>query len=589
MIDRATRIAPNVANLRVVPHLGDWAIERRRFRWDALRKALYGETSALVNIAALALDRHLEAGRGQHVALRCIDEDETVHDVTYTELAAQSRRFANVLGALGFGAGARVFVLSGKRAELYPAILGALRVEALVCPLFAAFGPEPLRMRLELGGAQVLITTRSLYRRKIAALRADLPGLRHVILIDAPHGDPADPTVMSWSDLMAVASEQHAVTPPAADTPALLHFTSGTTGKPKGALHTHEAALMHYMTGRYALDLHDEDIFWCTADPGWVTGMSYGVLAPLLHGVTSIVDAGEFAVERWYRLLAAQRVSVWYTAPTALRLLMKAGRELPNRYPRPRLRLIASVGEPLNAEVVWWGLDALGLPIHDNWWQTETGGIVIANTPSQPIKPGSMGRPLPGIEVAIIERRADGSLEVRQEMTTSGELALRSGWPSMFRGYLGQSERYAQCFVDGWYLSGDLVRRDEDGYLWFLGRRDDVIKTSGHLVGPFEIESVLMRHPAVIEAAVIGLPDPMAGESIKAYVVLHDSVTPDAGLRDDIIALARQRLGPALAPRELAFAAALPHTRSGKIMRRLLRARELNLPEGDTSTLEGQA
>jgi acetyl-CoA synthetase len=589
MNDRPGLITPDPKSWAVRPNLGDWAEERARFRWESLRSELYGDASGSANMSVLALDRHLAAGRGARTALRCVSEDGAVRTVSYEELAEQSRRFANVLAGLGLGAGARVFILTGRRAELYPAVLGALRAEAVVCSLFAAFGPEPLRTRLEIGAAEVLVTTVSLYRRKIAPLRAALPKLRHVILVDAPAADPVDPSLLSWPTLMSAASDRHEAPPTAADTPALLHFTSGTTGTPKGALHVHEAALMHYMTGRYALDLHGDDVFWCTADPGWVTGMSYGVLAPLLHGVTCIVDAGEFDAERWYRLLESQRVSVWYTAPTALRLLIKAGRALADRHSRPALRLVASVGEPLNAEAVWWGVDVLGLPIHDNWWQTETGGIVVANTPSQPIKPGSMGRPLPGIDVAVVERRPDGSLAVESTGEATGELALRRGWPSMFRGYLGQPERYAKCFSGDWYLSGDLVRRDADGYLWFLGRTDDVIKTSGHLVGPFEIESVLMEHPAVVEAAVIGLPDPMAGEVIKGYVVLRQGFSAGTALRDEIVAHARRRLGPSLAPRDLAFADSLPHTRSGKIMRRLLRARELGLPEGDTSALEAPA
>jgi acetyl-CoA synthetase len=586
MTDRPSLIVPDLAALPVRPNLGDWATERARFSWEVLRRELCGGPRHSANMAALALDRHLDAGRGQRLALRCVAEGGSLQNITYEELAAQSRRFANLLGRLGFGRGAHVFMLTGRRPELYAAVLGALRAEAVVCSLFAAFGPEPLRTRLEIGAAELLVTTTSLYRRKIASLRAALPRLHTVLLVDAPTTDPADPSVLSWPELMAATGDRHDAPCSAPETPALLHFTSGTTGTPKGALHVHEAALMHYMTGRYALDLQEDDVFWCTADPGWVTGMSYGVLAPLLHGVTSIVDAGEFDVERWYRILESQRVSVWYTAPTALRLLIKAGRAFADRHARPALRLVASVGEPLNAEAVWWGIDVLGLPIHDNWWQTETGGIVVANTPGQPVKPGSMGRPLPGIEVAVVERRSDGTLEFKAEREASGELAVRRGWPSMFRGYLGQPERYAKCFAGEWYLSGDLVRRDADGYFWFLGRSDDVIKTSGHLVGPFEIESVLMEHPDVVEAAVIGLPDPIAGEIIKGFVVLRQGAGASPALREALVAHARRRLGPTLAPRDLAFAASLPHTRSGKIMRRLLRSRELGLPEGDTSALE---
>ena len=370
------------------------------------------------------------------------------------------------------------------------------------------------------------------------------------------------------------------------DEPALLHFTSGTTGKPKGALHVHDAVVTHWATGRYALDLHDDDIFWCTADPGWVTGMSYGVIAPLLHGVTMIVDEAEFDAERWYRILQEQQVSVWYTAPTAIRMLMKAGDELAHKYRFPRLRFIASVGEPLNPEAVWWGQEVLGLPIHDNWWQTETGGIMIANTPAVDIKPGSMGKPLPGVDVAIVHKQKDGSVQVIEEPDVEGELALRAGWPSMFRGYLNEEERYRKCFVGDLYLTGDIAKRDADGYFWFVGRADDVIKSAGHLIGPFEVESALMEHPAVAEAGVIGKPDPVIGETVKAFVALKRGYNWSEELRLELLGHARKRLGAAVAPKEIAFADTLPRTRSGKIMRRLLKARELGLPEGDTSTLE---
>jgi acetyl-CoA synthetase len=328
-------------------------------------------------------------------------------------------------------------------------------------------------------------------------------------------------------------------------------------------------------------------VYWCTADPGWVTGTSYGIVAPLLHGVTSLVDEGEFDAERWYRTLQDQRVTVWYTAPTAIRMLMKAGPEAAHRYRFPQLRFIASVGEPLNPEAVWWAQEVLGLPIHDNWWQTETGGIMIANTPAQDIKPGSMGRPLPGVDALIVRRSAGGAIEIVDQPDVQGELALRTGWPSMFRGYLGQDERYRKCFAGDLYLSGDLARRDADGYFWFVGRADDVIKSAGHLIGPFEVESALMEHHAVAEAGVIGKPDAVVGETVKAFVLLKSGFEPSEALRMELLGHARKRLGAAVAPKEIAFVDSLPHTRSGKVMRRLLKARELGLPEGDTSTLEG--
>jgi acetyl-CoA synthetase len=366
---------------------------------------------------------------------------------------------------------------------------------------------------------------------------------------------------------------------------ALLHFTSGTTGMPKGAVHVHQAVLTHYITGKYVLDLHPGDVFWCTADPGWVTGTSYGIFAPLLLGVTNLVDEADFDATRWYRILQDQKVTVWYTAPTAIRRLMRIPGKPREQYDLSALRLIHSVGEPLNPEAVVWGKDALGLPILDNWWQTETGGIMIANYASMEIRPGSMGKPLPGIEAAIVRHFGD-TVEVVTEPGVEGELVLKPGWPSMFRSYLHDEARYAKCFVNGWYLTGDLAKRDADGYFWFVGRADDIIKTSGHMVGPFEVESALMEHPAVAEAGVIGKPDPLIGELVKAFVTLKQGHAAGEDLRLELIGFARKRLGPAVAPKELSFVQNLPKTRSGKIMRRLLKSRELGLPEGDLSTLE---
>ena len=372
---------------------------------------------------------------------------------------------------------------------------------------------------------------------------------------------------------------------------ALLHFTSGTTGTPKGAVHVHEAVVAHHATAAFALDLRPGDVFWCTADPGWVTGTSYGIIAPLTHGLTLVTDAADFEARRWYQILAEQRISVWYSAPTAIRMLMRYGPELPACYDLSALRFIASVGEPLNPEAVVWGERTLGLPIHDNWWQTETGAIMISNFASMEIRPGSMGRPLPGVTAGLLKQGEDGRARVTggrvTEITaadTEGELALRPGWPSMFRGYLHDDERYAEAFAGGWYLTGDVARRDRDGYYWFVARADDVIKSAGHLVGPFEVESVLMEHPAVAEAGVIGKPDPVAGELVKAFVSLKPGHEPTDDLRLDLTGFGRRRLG-AVAPREIEFDQHLPHTHSGKVMRRVLKARELGLTAGDVSAM----
>ena len=555
------------------------------FAWEQIGRELGIAPGGPVNIAQLTVERHAASARGDQPAFRFLNADGGRRSLTYRELARLTDRFGNALKALGVGKGDCVFVLCGRRCELYVAVLGALKVGAVVSPLFPAFGPEPIRNRMAQADGKVLVTTASAYRRKVAPLRAELPALRHVVLVD-DLGGGAVPDTHDWERLLGAVSDAPALVATSADDPALLHFTSGTTGTPKGALHAHGAILTHYATARLALDLRPDDVFWCTADPGWVTGMSYGIVAPLALGVTSIVDEAEFDAARWVSILENEGVHVWYTAPTAIRMLMKAGPALFAGHRFPALRFVASVGEPLNREAVWWGIDTLGLPIHDTWWQTETGGIMVANPVTDDIKPGSMGRPLPGIVARVVRQRAGEPPEVIETPDTLGELALEAGWPSMFRAYLGQPERYRECFAGNLYLSGDLVRRDADGYYWFVGRRDDVIKSAGHLIGPFEVESVLMEHPAVAEAGVIGKPDPLAGETVKAFVVVKRDVAADEVLRRDLLAHARRRLGAAVAPKEIAFADGLPHTRSGKIMRRLLRDRELGLPEGDNSMLE---
>ena len=577
-------IAKDIAQLSRHPNLVDYAAVRAEFDWVKARELLDGlPGGGGLNIAHEAVDRHALGSRAGRVALRWIGKTGTRRDFTYRDLAAETSRFANVLAGLGNGPGDRIFVLLGRVPELYIAVLGALKAKCVVSPLFSAFGPEPIATRLDIGDGQVLITTEALYRRKVEALRGRLPKLAHVILVD--DGDPVTGT-WRWRALMAGASDQFVIPPTSPEDMALLHFTSGTTGRPKGAIHVHEAVVTHHATGLYALDLHDDDVFWCTADPGWVTGTSYGIIAPLTHGVTNLVVEAEFDAETWYRVLAEERVTVWYTAPTAIRMMMKLGAAAVRDHDLSALRFMASVGEPLNPEAVIWGVEAFGQPFHDNWWQTETGGIMIANFLGLPVKPGSMGLPLPGIEAAIVERRPDGSVTVIDEPMVEGELALKAGWPSMMRGYLHEDERYKKCFAGEWYLTGDLAKRDTDGYFWFVGRADDVIKSSGHLIGPFEVESILLEHQAVAEAGVIGKPDPMAGEIVKAFVALKPGFSASEELRRELLGHARKRLGAAVAPKEIDFRANLPKTRSGKIMRRLLKARELGLPEGDLSSLE---
>ncbi|WP_436498265.1 acetate--CoA ligase [Actinokineospora sp. HUAS TT18] len=570
-------------------NLTDYARACREFDWGEARAELAGLPGGQgINIAYEAVDRHVAAGRGEVCALRWIDKNDQVTDFTYADLAERANRFANLLRTLGVARGERVFTLLGRVPELYVAVLGTLKAGCVLAPLFSAFGPEPIRQRMRLGGAAVLVTTPALYRRKIAPIRDTLPGLRHVLLVSA---DPL-PDQATLAEQLAGSSPDFTIEPTSPRDTALLHFTSGTTGKPKAAVHVHEAVVAHHSTAEQALDLRAGDVFWCTADPGWVTGMSYGVIAPLTIGATVVSDEGEFDTRRWYRVLAEQKVTVWYTAPTALRMLMRHSADTAAEYDLSALRYVASVGEPLNPEAVIWGRDVLGLPVHDNWWQTETGAIMISNFRAEEVRPGSMGRPLPGVTAGVLRRGPDGRAQVIggkveevAEPGEVGELALRPGWPSMFRGYLDDPARYAACFAGGWYLTGDLARRDADGYYWFVGRADDVIKSAGHLVGPFEVESALMAHPAVAEAGVIGKPDPVAGELVKAFVSLRPGIEPTEQLRGELLAFGRRALG-AVAPKEIAFDNALPHTRSGKVMRRLLKARELGTPEGDLSTLE---
>ena len=571
----------------VPPNLANYQEYRTKFSWEQACKELTGLPAGQgLNIAFEAVDRHANGALANQLAIRWLGKDGQVEDFTYRQLQDRTNRFANVLQSLGVTKGDRIYALAGRIPELYIAALGTLKHRAVFCPLFSAFGPEPIRARMTIGQAKVLVTTESLYQRKVKAIREGMPFLEHVLLIGDDHLATNVPETHDYFTRMEKADPSYTIQPTSPEDVALLHFTSGTTGTPKGAVHIHKAVIAHHITGKLALDFHKDDIFWCTADPGWVTGTSYGIIAPLTNGITSIVDEGDFDAERWYGILQSQKVTIWYSAPTAIRMLMKAGAEIVRKYDLRSLRFLSSVGEPLNPEAVVWSNDAFGLPFHDNWWQTETGGIMIANFASMDIRPGSMGRPLPGIDAAIVERKEDGSVQEIVEPDVQGELALRPGWPSMFRAYWEEPERYKKCFADGFYLTGDLARRDRDGYFWFIGRKDDVIKTSGHLIGPFEVESVLMEHKAVAESGVIGKPDPVAFEIVKAFVALRAGYEPSEDLRRELLAFARSRLGAVVAPKEIEFVPSVPRTRSGKIMRRLLKARELGLPEGDTSTLE---
>jgi acetyl-CoA synthetase len=552
--------------------------------WKNVAKELCGLPDGKgLNIAHEAVDFHAQGDLKNTVALRFIRKDRSFRDFTYSDLQKQTSKFANVLQNLGIKKGERVFTLVGRIPELYISCIGTLKYTAVFCPLFSVFGPEPVYQRLSKGDASVLMTSSVLFEKKVKQLLERLPSLRYIILSDV--SEHVSEKILSFSKLMEQARETFIIPETNSEDAALLHFTSGTTGMPKGVLHVHQAVLIHYITGKYVLDFHQDDIFWCTADPGWVTGTSYGIISPLVNGVTSIVDEEEFDAARWYSILEEHKVTIWYTAPTAIRRLMRMNIKPKEEYHLENLRLILSVGEPLHAEAVLWGQGNFGFPILDNWWQTETGGIMIANYPSMTVKPGSMGKPLPGIEIAIAKIDESG-LELIRQPNIQGHLVLKKGFPSLFRTYLHEEERYKKCFNGDWYISGDMAKIDSDGYFWFIGRADDIIKTSGHMVGPFEVESILMKHPAVAEAAVIGKPEPTIGELVKAFVVLKPGYEASDEMRLNIIGFARKEMGPAVAPKEIEFTEGIPKTRSGKILRRLLKARELGQAEGDLSTLE---
>ena len=566
----------------VPPNIADHEAMRRSFGWEEIERELDWLPGGGLNIAHEAIDRHCAQGRADKPAMLWEGKDGERERYTYDDMRRQTNRFANVLAGLGVAKGERVFTFMERVPEIYFTFFGALKAGCVIGPLFSAFGPDPVRDRLENSGATVLVTQPAL-RKKIAAILPQLPALKHVIVVnkDGRSKEPLAEGDLDFGELMAAASDELAPLSTTRDDYSVMHYTSGTTGKPKGAVHRHNSVIQQYATGKWCLDLHPDDIYWCTADPGWVTGTSYGMIAPWTNGVTQVVYEGGFSARKWYEIVARYNVTVWYTAPTAVRMLMKSGAELPRSFDLSSLRFVASVGEPLNPEGVVWGQEAFGLPIHDNWWQTETGAILVANYASMDIRPGSMGKPIPGVEVGIID--AEGNELPAGE---NGILAVRPPWPGMFQAYWNDQERYDSRFQNGWYLTGDEASRDEDGYFWFVGRSDDVINTAGHLVGPFEVESALIEHPAVAEAGVIGKPDPIAMEVVKAFVSLKEGYEATDELRRELMRFAREKLSPAIAPREIEIIDSLPKTRSGKIMRRLLKARELGLPEGDTSTLE---
>lgn len=556
--------------------LQDYEATAATHRWEDVEEQFSWFHTGEVNIAYEAIDRHAESSRKNKVALY-YDDGDRKETYTFYDMKCKTNQVANVLqDKTTLVKGDRLFIYMPRQPELYFTLLGALKLGVIVGPLFEAFMEGAVYDRLDDSDAKVLVTTPSLLKR-VPLDR--LPKLETVFLV----GDDIEETdsVYHLTRQMSQASEQFNITWVAREDGMLLHYTSGSTGAPKGVLHVHNAMIQQYQSAQWVLDLQEQDIYWCTADPGWVTGTAYGIFGPWLNGVTTLVVGGRFSPQNWYQALASYHVTVWYSAPTAFRMLMGAG-EMVKDYDLSSLRHVLSVGEPLNPEVIRWGIETLGHRIHDTWWMTETGAHMICNYPSMAIKPGSMGKPLPGIYATIVD---DQGNEVKPY--TMGNLAIRKGWPAMMRAIWGNQERYDAYFLQGeWYVSGDSAYQDEDGYFWFQGRVDDVIMTAGERVGPFEVESKLLEHPDVLEAGVIGKPDPVRGEIIKAFIALREGVAPSEQLITDIQNFVKTGLAAHAAPREIEFKDKLPKTRSGKIMRRVLKAWELDLPTGDLSTME---
>jgi acetyl-CoA synthetase len=571
-----------IGEMAVQPNLSHYDQARAEFRWEDVKKELDWFDNGGINIAYQLVDRHLETPLRDKIALYWEGKEGEEEAYSFHDLSRLSNRFANVLRKLGVIRGDRIFTYMDRIPEQYIVLLGALKAGGVIGPLFSAFGPDAVKDRVGDCEGKVLITSPK-FLHTVHEILGELPALETVIIVNK-RNTPYElkEKEVSYENLMNEADDAFEIEKTGKEDNAIIHYTSGTTGKPKGVIHVHEAIVGHYATGKYVLDFHPEDIYWCTADPGWVTGTSYGIFAPWSNGISQVVYEGAFGAGAWYRVIEKYKVTVWYTAPTAIRMLMKAGEKVVGKYDLKSLRYMCSVGEPLNPEAVLWGSKVMGLPFHDNWWQTETGCIQIANYPIQDIRPGSMGRPFMGVTATILDDNCEKELPSGEE----GHLALKAGWPSMFRTYWNKKELYESRFKGEWYITGDRATKDEDGYFWFVGRADDVINTAGHLIGPFEVESALIEHPAVAEAGVIGIPDPLVMEVVKAFVSLKDGYEPSKALMKEIKKFARKKLHAVACPRQIEFISGLPKTKSGKIMRRLLKARELGLPEGDTSTLE---
>jgi acetyl-CoA synthetase len=556
------------------------AAAQARADWSAIERELGCRSGGPINIGWHCSDRICARGLADKPALIWEDFSGREKRFSYDDVRALSSTIAAFLQGLGLGSGERICLFMDRVPELYIGFLGILKMGGIAQPLFSAFGDESLLTRLDNAGTAAILTQRK-HVAKVRKIRDKLPALRHVIVVDAEGGPLREgETALAMEELPRV--ERFEVFPSTAETPSVLHYTSGTTGQPKGAQHVHNSIVAQYLTTKWVLDLQGDDVYWCNADPGWVTGTSYGIIGPWSNGITQVVLDSGFNTERWYAFMQKHRVTVWYSAPTAIRLLMRDGTEVVRRYDLSSLRHLASVGEPLNAEAVIWSKEAFGLPFHDTFWQTETGCIVVTNFPGMPIKPGSMGKPFPGIAATVV---SPTTFEPVERPGSVGLIALRPPWPSLIRGYYNNPAGYASKFKNGWYITGDRASIDADGYFWFVGRDDDVINTGGHLVGPFEIESALLEHDAVAESAAVATPDPVNMEVVKAFVCLKPGFEGGEDLELEIMNFIRKKLSPLAMPQKIEFVSSLPKTRSGKIMRRVLRAQEFGEPVGDISTM----
>ncbi|HEX9975429.1 MAG TPA: acetate--CoA ligase [bacterium] len=563
-------------------HIGSYEERVKNFDWSISEQELDYHDGNVLNIGWYCSDRICEMGNAEKMALLWENSLGQQKKYTFNEVRLASNTIGAFLKDLGIADGDRVCLFLDRVPELYIGFLAILKIGGIAQPLFSAFGDESLFVRLENAQTSAIITQRK-HVAKVRKIRDRLPWLKHIIVVDYDGQKPLQEREVAFSLDEAKPVEKLDIFPSKAETPSVIHYTSGTTGQPKGVQHVHYSLIAQYLTTKWILDLRDDDIYWCTADPGWVTGTSYGIIGPWSLGVTQCVLDSGFSAEAWYKFIEKYKITVWYSAPTAIRSLMKAGAEIVRKFDLASLRHLASVGEPLNSEAVVWSEKVFGLPFHDTYWQTETGSIMISNFPGMKIKPGSMGRSFPGITGTILDPK---SYQPHNEPGKIGLIAFKPGWPAMMRTYWKNESTYKNKFMNGWYLSGDRASIDNEGYFWFIGRDDDVINTGGHLVSPFEVESALLEHHAVAESAVVSKPDPINMEVVKAFVTVKPGYKGNPDLELDIMNFIRKKLSPLAMPQEIEFIDSLPKTRSGKIMRRLLKAKEWGEEIGDTSTLE---